>query len=157
VTDATATTEGTATMVETREPTLHRHPTTGRLVSAADARRMEERQPTWAPRFDDPPPPVDEPLPEPIRVWTAGPNLDHPRIFVRPGVRLVVGPDYAYSIRTKQELERAKAALGRQFWKDDVPADEEPPRCESCQWTSHSMRAMFAHMAAAHGRPQGTR
>lgn len=97
------------------------------------------------------------PLEKPIRIWTGGPGSPQEKIVI-PGSSKGIKPrvDGSYLLTTKEQVEAAKKALGNRFWRDDVPEDEESPRCTTCNWTSRSMRAMFWHLNNAHGREQRT-
>lgn len=102
-----------------------------------------------------------EPAPEgfqPIRVWTGGPGTPQEKIVVPGTVHgIKPGPDGSYLLKTPQEVELAKAALGKRFWVDDVLDGEESPKCEACGWSSRSWRALHHHQNYAHGRPQSVR
>lgn len=129
------------------------------MTAAAQQRRVEPVR-TFHPalaRAEAPAKP--EPAPEgfvPVRVWTAGPNTSQEKIVVPGTVHgIKPRPDGSYLLRTPQEVEIAKKALGKRFWTDDVPEGEESPKCETCGWTTRSWRAYQWHANHAHGRPQG--
>lgn len=148
---------------------MNRHPQTGKIISNADAERIAERQPMVHPvdHVDLLAPtnapvavmerPVDDTPFTPVRVWTAGWGMVQEKI-VMPGKPGGLKPerDGSYHLTTRDEYDVAKRALGARFWPDDVPEGMESLKCDTCQWTTRSMRAFQAHSNSAHGRPQGT-
>jgi hypothetical protein len=95
------------------------------------------------------------PLEKPIRVWTGGPGSLQETLVV-PGTHHHLKPraDGSYLLRTPLEVEVAKKALGARFWTDAIPEDEESAKCDACQWTTRSYKAIQWHLNNAHGRPQ---
>lgn len=92
---------------------------------------------------------------KPIRIWTGGPGAPMEKIYIA-GQRYGLRPrmDGSYLLRTPEEVEAAKRALGTRFWPDDLPDEMESLRCDMCGWTCRSIRAMQWHLNNAHGRPQ---
>lgn len=92
---------------------------------------------------------------KPVRVWTAGPGMPQEDIYTE-GLygRLRPFRDGAYYCQTQKEVDIAKRALGIKFWLDNIPEDEEPLKCDICNWMTRSTRAHSAHLNHAHGRAQ---
>lgn len=93
----------------------------------------------------------------PVRVWTGGPGSPQDIILI-PGEMYGVRPgaDGSYVLRTQQQVDIAKRALGNRWWVDDVPEGVPSPKCEGCGWTTRSYQAYIWHGNNAHGRPQGS-
>jgi hypothetical protein len=91
----------------------------------------------------------------PYRLWTAGPNMVRPKIYMEGTSGLRPHRDGAYYLISPAQVAHARRVLGQnRFWPDTVPDGEPDQRCETCGWTSRNYQAMGVHLNQAHGRPQ---
>ena len=89
---------------------------------------------------------------KPKRLWTAGPGTPQEKIL-REGNRYGIKPQYgAYLITNPQDEVLVKSTLGSRVFEEDIPEGEASIQCQSCKWTSRSMRAMFEHNKTCRSR-----